>query len=59
MAETDPGELADQLEKEADELDERARKLDDETDEAAQEWERKRADPNVPGAPPPVHGGDQ
>jgi len=59
MAETDPGELADQLEEEADELDERARKLEEETDEAAQEWERKRVDPGVPGAQPPTGDEDQ
>jgi hypothetical protein len=54
MAETDPQRLADQLEDEADELEERSRKLGQETDEAAKEWEQKRADPGVPGAPPPA-----
>ena len=51
--ESDPGELADGLEREADELEQRSRKLGEQTDEAAQEWERKRSDPGVPGAPPP------
>ena len=54
MAETDPGKLADDLEHEADDLERRSRKLGEQTDEAAQDWERKRADPSVPGAPPPA-----
>jgi hypothetical protein len=54
MAETDPDRLADQLEDEADELEQRSRKLAEETEEAAKEWASKRADPNVPGAPPPA-----
>jgi hypothetical protein len=58
MAETDPGELADHLEDEADELEQRSEKLEEETDDVAQEWERKRADPNVPGAQPPAEGED-
>ncbi len=58
MEETDPGKLADHLEDEAGDLEERNRKLGEETGEAAQEWERKRADPSVPGAPPRVEGED-
>jgi len=58
MAKEDPGKLADHLEQEADDLEQRSRKLEEETDEAAQEWERKRADPSVPGAPPAVEGED-
>ena len=53
MAETDPDRLADQLEDEADELERRSQELKQETDDVAQEWERKRADEAVPGAPPP------
>jgi hypothetical protein len=52
MAETDPGKLADHLEDEADELEQRSKKLKDETEDVAQDWERKRADESVPGAPP-------
>ena len=47
MAERDPQDLADHLEQEADDLERHNRDL-------AQEWERKRADPGVPGAPPPA-----
>jgi DNA-binding ferritin-like protein len=54
MAETDPEELADQLEKEADELAQRSEKLGEQTDDVAQDWQRKRSDPNVPGAQPPA-----
>jgi hypothetical protein len=53
MTETDPGKLADHLEDEADDLEQRSRKLGEQTDDAAQDWERKRVAPNVPGAPPP------
>jgi len=53
MDETDPEELADQLEHEADELERHRDKLARDTDEASTEWERKRSDPGVPGAPPP------
>ncbi len=56
MADTDPGKLADELEDEADDLEQRSRKLAEQTDEAAQDWERKRSDPSVPGAPEPVEG---
>jgi hypothetical protein len=54
MAETDPGQLADHLEDEADDLEQRSRELAQDTDDAAQDWQRKRSDPNVPGAPEPT-----
>jgi hypothetical protein len=53
MAERNPEELADRLESEADDMEQRSRKLGEETRDVAQEWERKRSDPSVPGAPPP------
>jgi hypothetical protein len=53
MAETDPGKLADHLEREADDLEQQRDKLAQRTEDAAQEWQRKRSDPNVPGAKPP------
>jgi hypothetical protein len=56
MAEKDPGELADHLEEEADDLERRSEKLQEETHDAAQEWESKRSDSNVPGANPPAEG---
>jgi hypothetical protein len=62
MAETDPEELADHLEDEADDLERRSEKLGEQTDDVAQDWERKRADPSVPGANPPAdeeHDGPQ
>ena len=52
MAEKDPDKLADHLEEEADDLERRSEKLEEKTGDVAQEWERKRSDPNVPGAPP-------
>lgn len=54
MAETDPKKLADRLEREADEMERGSDELERRTQETAQEWERKRADPGVPGAPPPA-----
>jgi hypothetical protein len=59
MADMDPGKLADQLEDEADELEERSKKLKQETEDVAQDWERKRSDESVPGAPPPENDGDE
>ena len=56
MTETDPGKLADHLEREADELEQHSEELEQQTEDASQDWQRKRADPSVPGAPP---GGDQ
>lgn len=52
MTEKDPEELADELEKEADALERRSEELHEKVQEAQQDWERKRADPGVPGAPP-------
>jgi hypothetical protein len=52
MVENDPGKLADHLEDQADDLEQRGEKLEEETKDVAQEWERKRSDPSVPGAPP-------
>lgn len=59
MSETDPGGLADHLEDEADELERRSEKLEHETEDVAQEWESKRSDPNVPGAPAPPQDEDE
>ena len=52
MAEQDPHELAEALERETRELARESDELSDRIDEARQDWERKRADDNVPGAPP-------
>ena len=53
MAETDPEELADHLEDEADDLERHSEELGQKTEDVSQDWERKRSDPGVPGAPPP------
>jgi len=52
MADTDPTRLADQREHEADKLQRRSDELAGEVQDVSQDWERKRADPSVPGAPP-------
>jgi hypothetical protein len=56
MGETDPKELADQLEHDADELKRHSEELGRWTEDVSQDWERKRSDPGVPGAPPPAEG---
>lgn len=53
MAETDPEGLAERLEDKADDLEQRSEELGERTQDVSQEWERKRSDPAVPGAPPP------
>ena len=58
MAERDPGELADRLEHEADDLARHSNELGQRTEDAAQDWQRKRSDPGVPGAPPPEAEGE-
>jgi hypothetical protein len=59
MAAQEPDKLADALEREADSLERHARELGDHTEEARKEWERKRADLGVPGAPPADSDGPQ
>lgn len=55
MSETDPHELADALEREADVLEQQSERLGHEVSQAREDWQRKRADDAVPGAPPPEH----
>lgn len=59
MGETDPEKLADHLEDEADDLERHRDELEQRTEDAAQDWQRKRADPSVPGAPPVEGDGDE
>lgn len=49
-----PDELADQFECEADRLEQHSKELADKVGEVRQDWERKRRDQGVPGAPPPA-----
>ena len=44
-------ERADALEREVDDMEERAERLEDDIGEARKDWERKKRDPSVPGAP--------
>jgi hypothetical protein len=53
MSERDPEQLADELERSADELERHHRELDERAKDVREDWERKRADQSVPGAPPP------
>lgn len=52
MNERDPDQLADELEREADKLEEHGKELGEKVEDARGDWERKRADPSVPGALP-------
>jgi hypothetical protein len=42
---------ADELERELDDMQERSGKLEDEIEGAGEDWEQKKRDPGVPGAP--------
>jgi predicted nucleic acid-binding Zn-ribbon protein len=43
-------ERADDLEREADDMRRRTDRLEDEIEDVREDWERKKADSNVPGA---------
>ena len=45
--------LADDLEHQADRLEADSERVEHEIDDTRKDWERKRRDPDVPGAPPP------
>ena len=49
---TEHEDRANELEREADEMEERSSKLEEEIDETREDWERKKGDSSVPGAPP-------
>jgi hypothetical protein len=42
--------VSEQPERELEDMEERAEKLEDDIDEVREDWERKKADPSVPGA---------
>jgi uncharacterized small protein (DUF1192 family) len=46
-------EQADAVERELDDMDEQAGELQEEIEATKADWERKREDDSVPGAPPP------
>ena len=58
MPEQDPDKLADALDQEADKLESHSKELGQQIEDSRQDWERKRRDENVPGAPPPEGGED-
>jgi hypothetical protein len=49
----DPHKLADPLEREADRLERESDELGEKLEATRQDWEHKRTDESVPGAPPP------
>ncbi len=53
MRDSDPEKLADELEEEADQLAKGSGRVRDKTAAVREDWERKRVDQNVPGAPAP------
>jgi hypothetical protein len=50
---TDPEQLADELDEQADELQDHSEHLEEKVIEVRREWDQKRSDPSVPGANPP------
>jgi hypothetical protein len=42
--------MTEEPERELEDMEERVDRLEHETDEAREDWERKKADPKVPGA---------
>lgn len=56
---TEHEERADELERELDEMEERSERLDDEVSDAREDWERKKGDPSVPGAPEDPESDDE
>jgi hypothetical protein len=54
----DHEKLADQLEYESDRMEQRSAELGEEISDAHDDWQRKRNDPGVPGAPPPADDSD-
>jgi hypothetical protein len=55
----DPDRLADELEGQADRLQARSDELHGQIEDVRDDWERKRADESVPGAPPRQDGSDR
>ena len=51
-------ERADELEREAEDMQERTDRLEDEIGDVREDWERKKGDSKVPGAPDDG-GGDE
>ena len=51
--------LADQMAQEGDEMEQRSADLGTEISDVRDDWQRKRADENVPGAPPPEAEGSK
>ncbi len=65
MTEEKPAELekdvaqhADAMEDQADAMEQRSSELADDVSDARDDWERKRRDPSVPGAPEPEADGE-
>jgi hypothetical protein len=56
MSERDPQELSQALERETDALAREGEEVKQAVEETREDWERKRRDENVPGAPPPGAG---
>ena len=52
VTDEDPKRLARALERETEELEGQSAELEARIEETRQDWERKRGDENVPGAPP-------
>jgi hypothetical protein len=59
MEERDVERLADGLQRKADELGRRGDELQDRAQGVGEDWDRKRTDQSIPGAPPPEDSEDE
>jgi hypothetical protein len=55
----DPDALADEVEEQTNELGRHSEELEEKVIEVRRDWERKRSDPGVPGAPEPESRGSE
>jgi hypothetical protein len=53
MSEHDPGDLADELDQQADQLERHSADVGQQVEETREDWQRKRRDESIPGAQPP------
>ncbi len=53
VSDQDPRRLSEELEKETDELERHSSELEGQITETRQDWERKRRNESIPGAPAP------
>lgn len=58
VTERDPQELSEALERETRDLERQGQEVEQAVGETREDWEQKRRDESVPGAPPPEGGAE-